>query len=82
MGFAHSWADIYKPRGSADGSHGTTIALHKLSGITNLVRPDLPGQEGRGEVEVLTGTSFAYLHDELAQRGLALAWLVSALGDL
>jgi hypothetical protein len=32
VGFAHSWAGLYTPAKSSDGSAGITLALHKLSG--------------------------------------------------
>jgi len=73
VGYAHSWAGIYKPQKGSDGKHGMTISLQNLQGITSL---SPLGSEGRGEVEVLAGTSFAYLHEELDKKGLALAWLV------
>jgi L-gulonolactone oxidase len=45
--------------------HGTTVALHKLSGVTRL---------GERDVEVLAGTSFATLFAYLHERNLGLAW--------
>lgn len=65
VGFAHSWAGIYLPAKGADGTPGTTVALHKLAGITNI---------SASHVEVLAGTSFAQVFSELDAQGLALAW--------
>lgn len=65
VGFAHSWAALYTPAKAADGSPGITLALHKLSGITNVTKTS---------VQVLSGTSFAQLYQDLASMGLTLAW--------
>lgn len=65
VGFAHSWAALYTPAKGLDGTPGITLALHKLSGITK-VSPT--------HVEVLAGTSFAQLYQELGAMGLTLAW--------
>lgn len=65
VGFAHSWAGLYTPARAADGSAGITLALHKLSGITKV---------SQTHVEVLAGTSFAQLYQELDSMGLTLAW--------
>lgn len=69
VGHGHSWAGLYVPPPvpGAPAAQGITIVLHKLSGITRL-------EVERGLVEVLTGTSFADLHQELDEQGLALAW--------
>ena len=72
VGHGHSWAGLYVPPSlpTAPTTQGTTIVLHKLSGITRL---DI-GDNGGGEVEVMTGTSFVDLHRDLDAKGLALAW--------
>ena len=69
VGYGHSWAGLYvpPPLPTAPEAQGTTIVLHKLSGITRMERE-------KGQVEVLTGTSFVDLHRELDERGLGLAW--------
>lgn len=65
VGFAHSWAGLYTPARASDGSTGITLALHKLNGITNMTAT---------HVEVLAGTSFAQLFQELSAMNLTLAW--------
>ncbi|WIA13216.1 hypothetical protein OEZ85_006808 [Tetradesmus obliquus] len=65
VGFAHSWAGLYTPANASDGTPGITLALHKLSGITKVTDT---------HVEVLAGTSFAQLFQELAALNLTLAW--------
>lgn len=69
VGHGHSWAGLYvpPPLPTEPGAQGTTIVLHKLSGITRL-------EAEKGLVEVYTGTSFADLHRKLDEQGLALAW--------
>lgn len=92
VGFAHSWSDIFAPAGSRDAAAtaaaagtsaggasgaGVTLALHRLSGVTNLTPPP-PGPEAHsagtplGYAEVLAGTTFAALFEELDAMGLAL----------
>eukprot|EP00882_Tetradesmus_deserticola_P033948 GHRQ01038828.1.p1 GENE.GHRQ01038828.1~~GHRQ01038828.1.p1 ORF type:complete len:271 (-),score=60.53 GHRQ01038828.1:195-1007(-) len=65
VGFAHSWAGLYTPAKASDGSAGITLALHKLNGITQVTDT---------HVEVLAGTSFAQLFQELHAMNLTLAW--------
>jgi FAD/FMN-containing dehydrogenase len=65
VGFAHSWAGLYVPAAAPGGARGATLALHMLSGITQL---------NATHAEVLAGTSFAALFEELHSKGLGLAW--------
>lgn len=67
VGSAHSWSNLLEPRTSGD-----ILLMEKLRGVVNLKLPD--SQLLGGEVEVLSGTTFAELHAYLDERGLALAW--------
>jgi FAD binding domain/D-arabinono-1,4-lactone oxidase len=80
VGYGHSWAGLYIPPMVTihnESKSGATIALHKLSGITQLLSDDtcLLSPSGKiTKVEVFAGTSFAKLHKELDDIGLSLSW--------
>jgi len=80
IGFGHSWAGLYIPPKNTLGNLGITVALHKLSGITQFLNKNYclvsntfnPYQVT--DIEVMTGTSFVELHQKLDEIGLSLSW--------
>jgi len=63
------------------GQSGVTVALHHLTGITQLLSKnycftmDSFDSETITHVEVMTGTSFAALHQQLDEMDLGLSWI-------
>ena len=81
VGYAHSWAGLYIPNNiSEKDKFGVTVVLHHLTGITQFLSSNycfsLPffNIDNITHVEVMTGTSFADLHQTLDEMGLGLSW--------
>ena len=77
VGYGHSWAGLYIPMDPV-GNMGTTLVLHDLSGITQVLNTQYCSTsfdlDDITHVEVMAGTSFAALHQELEDAGLGLSW--------
>jgi L-gulonolactone oxidase len=81
VGFAHSWAGLYIPVDNNGGQWGVTVVLHHLTGITQLLGNHSCftmmtswDAEEITHIEVMTGTSFAQLYQQLDDMHLALSW--------
>lgn len=80
VGYGHSWAGLYIPVDNG-GQWGVTVVLHHLTGITQLqgnnycfTKTPSWDSEKITHVQVMTGTSFAELHQQLDEMHLGLSW--------
>lgn len=79
VGYGHSWAGLYIPVDNI-GQSGVTVVLHHLTGITQWLSKNYCftmasfDSETITHVEVMTGTSFAALHQQLDEMDLGLSW--------
>lgn len=92
IGSGHSWSSIYIPypkdeteRNVFDRnsrSIGANIILQNLSGIKRILVNNNSNNNIQKYVEVMAGTSFAQLHEELDKMGYTLAWLSGGIQGL